>query len=47
MLKKGFSDKSISSNIKEEIKSGKSQRQAIAIALNIAKAAKLKKSKNK
>lgn len=44
-LKKGFSKNSISSNIKEEIKSGKPQKQAIAIALSIAKAAKLKKSK--
>jgi len=36
-LKKGKSDKVVSSNIKTEIKAGKPQKQAIAIALSKAK----------
>ncbi len=36
-LKKGSSKKVISQNIKTEIASGRSQKQAIAIALNKAK----------
>ena len=36
MLKKGKSSKVISSNIRTEIKSGKPQKQAIAIALSMA-----------
>jgi hypothetical protein len=44
-LKKGYSKKSISSNIRTEIKSGKPKRQAIAIALETARRAAKKAGK--
>jgi hypothetical protein len=44
-LKKGYSEKSISKNIKTEIRHGKSQEQAVAIALQTAREAKRKAKK--
>lgn len=42
-LKKGYSRKTISSNIRAERAAGKPQRQAVAIALNTARKAKRKR----
>ena len=41
-LKKGYSAKTVSKNIKTEMKSGKPQKQAVAIALETARRAKEK-----
>lgn len=41
-LKKGYSAKTVSKNIKTEMKSGKPQKQAVAIALDVARRAKVK-----
>ena len=44
-LIQGYSKGSISKNISREIKSGKSQKQAVAIALSVASEAKKKRKK--
>lgn len=44
-LIKGYSQKSISKNIEREIKAGKPRKQAIAIALDVARKAKKKRKK--
>lgn len=44
-LKKGYSKKTVSKNIRSEMKRGKPQKQAVAIALATARKAKRKKKK--
>jgi hypothetical protein len=39
-LKKGYGKKTISKNIRTEMKSGKPQKQAVAIAMSMAKKSK-------
>jgi len=44
-LKKGYSSKSISKNIKMEEKAGRPRKQAVAIALNVARKAAMEAGK--
>lgn len=46
-IKQGYSKKTISKNIKTEMKSGKSQKQSVAIALDVARKAKKAAKKKK
>ena len=44
-LIKGYSKKSIDKNIRTEMRAGKSRKQAVAIALSVAKKAKKRRRK--
>jgi hypothetical protein len=44
-LKKGYGEKTIAKNIKTEMKAGRPQKQAVAIALNVARDAAPKSQK--
>jgi hypothetical protein len=44
-IKKGYSRKTISQNIKTEMSAGKPQKQAVAIALDVAAKARAAKKK--
>lgn len=46
-MDKGYGKKTVSKNIKKEMAKGKPQKQAVAIALDVARRAKAKKGKKK
>lgn len=46
-LIKGYSSKSIRTNIERELKAGKKRSQALAIALSVAKKARAKRKRKK